>query len=86
MTPLKQARILRRWTLADVSARLAQLGDQVDTGNLSRIERGAQRASTSLAESLCKVFNIDIQEGQEGLTEIHILYPERFPDSDEAAA
>lgn len=86
MTPLKQARILRRWTLADVSARLAQLGDQVDTGNLSRIERGTQRASTSLAESLCKVFNTNIQEGQEVLTEIHILYPERFPDSGEEAA
>lgn len=86
MTPLKQARILRRWTLADVSARLAQLGDQVDTGNLSRIERGAQRASTSLAESLCKVFNNETQEGVEALTEMHILYPERFPASNEAAA
>lgn len=79
MTPLKQVRTMRRWTLAEVSARLALLGDQVDTGNLSRIERGAQRASTSLAESLCRVFDNEI-------TEIHILYPERFKGSSEAAA
>lgn len=80
MTPLKKARTNRGWTLADVSARLATLGvDQVDTGNLSRIERGAQRASTGLAENLCRVFDNEI-------TEIHILYPERFKDSTEAAA
>lgn len=80
MTPLKRARTKRGWTLADVSARLANLGaDQVDTGNLSRIERGAQRASTTLAENLCKVFDSEI-------TEIHILYPERFTGAAEAAA
>jgi transcriptional regulator with XRE-family HTH domain len=80
MSPLKQARTKRSWTLADVSARLALLGDSVDTGNLSRIERGTQRASAPLAESLCAVF-----EGE--LTEIHVLYPERFTDAaDEAAA
>lgn len=79
MTPLKRARTERRWTLADVSARLAAIGDAVDTGNLSRIERGTQRASTALAESLCRVFDNEI-------TEIHILYPERFEDSGEAAA
>ncbi|UZM14838.1 helix-turn-helix domain-containing protein [Pseudomonas kielensis] len=80
MTPLKKARTERGWTLADVSARLATLGvDQIDTGNLSRIERGAQRASTSLAENLCRVFDNQI-------TEIHILYPERFPCTGEEAA
>ncbi|MDI2595000.1 helix-turn-helix transcriptional regulator [Pseudomonas sp. 681] len=79
MTPLKRARITRKWTLADVSARLAQFGDAVDSGNLSRVERGVQRASVPLAESLSKVFDGEI-------TEIHILYPERFPDSGEEAA
>lgn len=79
MTPLKRARLANKWTLADVSARLAQLGDAVDSGNLSRVERGVQRASAPLAESLCKVFDGEI-------TEIHILYPERFPDSGEQAA
>lgn len=79
MTPLKRARIARKWTLADVSARLALLGDPIDSGNLSRVERGVQRASTPLAENLSKVFDGEI-------TEIHILYPERFRDSGEQAA
>lgn len=79
MTPLKRARLANKWTLADVSARLAQLGDAVDSGNLSRVERGVQRASAPLAENLSKVFD-------GAVTEIHILYPERFPDSGEQAA
>lgn len=81
MSPLKRARQSRSWTLADVSTRLAALGDRVDSGNLSRIERGAQRASAALAEKLVLVFEGD-------LTEIHILYPERFTSTgtDEAAA
>ena len=79
MTPLKRARLAKKWTLADVSARLAHLGDAVDSGNLSRVERGVQRASTSLAENLSRVFDGEI-------TEIHILYPERFTDSGEQAA
>jgi transcriptional regulator with XRE-family HTH domain len=79
MTPLKRARIARKWTLADVSARLAQLGDTIDSGNLSRVERGVQRASANLAEGLSRVFDGEI-------TEIHILYPERFTDDSTAAA
>lgn len=81
MTPLKRARQSRGWTLADVSTRLAALGDRADSGNLSRVERGTQRASASLAEKLVQVFEGD-------LNEIHILYPERFADAgaDEAAA
>lgn len=79
MTPLKRARLEKKWTLADVQARLVQIGDAIDSGNLSRIERGVQRASATLAESLSKVFGGEI-------TEIHILYPERFTDSGEEAA
>lgn len=78
MTPLKRARIARKWTLADVSARLAKLGDTIDSGNLSRVERGVQRASTALAENLSWVFDGEV-------TEIHILYPERFTGASEAA-
>lgn len=79
MSPLKRARLSRKWTLADVTARLAALGDRVDSGNLSRVERGTQRASTGLAEKLVLVF-----EGE--LTEIHILYPERFRDGSKDVA
>ncbi|WP_443692631.1 helix-turn-helix domain-containing protein [Pseudomonas sp.] len=78
MTPLKRARTARKWTLADVAARLAQLGDSIDSGNLSRVERGVQRASTTLAEKLSQVFDGEI-------TEIHILYPERFTGASKAA-
>lgn len=72
MTPLKKARIARGWTLTEVSDRLAAVGaDRTDTGNLSRIERCEQRASATLAENLCRVFEGDISE-------LHILYPERY--------
>lgn len=79
MTPLKKARSARNWTLADVSSRLAAIGESADTGNLSRIERGTQRASAVLAENLVRVFGND-------LTEIHVLYPERYAGSADAAA
>lgn len=79
MSPLKKARTEKGWRLADVTARLTELGDSTDTGNLSRVERGKQRASAQLAENLCKVF-----EGR--LTEIHVLYPERFESEDSSAA
>ena len=71
MTPLKRARLCRKWTLADVAARLADEGERIDSGNLSRIERGIQRASPGLAEKLCGVFCGE-------LTELHILYPGRY--------
>jgi transcriptional regulator with XRE-family HTH domain len=72
MTPLRNARTRRGWTLHEVSAHLLAIGaGSTDTGNLSRIERGAQRASTSMAENLCRVFGGE-------LSELHILYPERY--------
>ncbi|MGF6153994.1 helix-turn-helix domain-containing protein [Pseudomonas fluorescens] len=72
MTPLKKARKDKGWRLSDLVARLKDVGEETDTGNLSRIERGLQRASPQMAESICKVF------GKKTLTEIHVLYPDRF--------
>ena len=43
----------------------------VDAGNLSRLERGMQGASLSLAEKISKLFHGKISE-------IEILYPERY--------
>lgn len=74
MTPLKKARIAKGWRLSDVVERLAQIGEATDTSNLSRLERGVQRASPQLAESLVRVF------GKRAITEIHVLYPERFTE------
>ncbi|HEJ3062527.1 helix-turn-helix transcriptional regulator [Pseudomonas aeruginosa] len=73
MTPLKKARTKKGWRLADVIDRLRAIDCVIDTGNLSRVENGKQQASTALAEKLCQVF-----EGE--LTELHILYPERFTE------
>ena len=66
MTPLKQARIARGYTLDQVAI---QVG--TDSGNLSRIENGRQTASPGLASRLALFFGYAI-------TEIQILYPERF--------
>lgn len=77
MTPLKQARKAKGWRLADLVDRLRAVDCDIDTGNLSRIENEKQQASTALAEKLCKVF-----DGE--LTELHILYPDRFKAEDES--
>lgn len=72
MSPLRKARIDSGWTLEEVCARASAISDlKLDSGNLSRIERGEQRASAAMAECLSKVFAGLIDE-------IHILYPERF--------
>lgn len=67
-SPLRVVREKRQMTLGA----LAPLVDS-DVGNLSRIERGVQLPSKELAEKICKQF-----PGE--LTEIHLFYPERFPD------
>lgn len=74
MTPLRRARKAKGWSLEEVVSRLVAVGEQSDTGNLSRIERGVQRASPQLAENLCRVF------GKRTLNELHILYPERYAE------
>lgn len=71
-TPLKTARLKRGYVLARVAASVG-----TDQGNLSRIENGKQRASPELAERLAKYFGYDI-------TEIQILYPERFSAFEDA--
>jgi len=78
MTPLKKARKAKGWRLSDLVDRLAVVGEITDTGNLSRIERGVQRASPQMAENIVKVF------GKRTITEIHVLYPDRFTDQSAA--
>ncbi|WP_288082877.1 helix-turn-helix transcriptional regulator [Pseudomonas sp.] len=74
MTPLRRARKAKGWSLEEVVKRLGAIGELADTGNLSRIERGVQRASPDLAEKLCQVF------GKRALSELHILYPDRYAE------
>ena len=66
LTPLKATRTRRRLTLDQVSRAVG-----TDSGNLSRIENNKQKASPDLAEKLARHFGGEI-------TEIQILYPERF--------
>ncbi|MCG8998135.1 helix-turn-helix domain-containing protein [Laribacter hongkongensis] len=77
MTPLKQARLRRAWRLHDVCNQInsdlaSTHGQKLDTGNLSRIENGKQTPSKDLSERLAALYADD------GLTEMHILFPHRF--------
>lgn len=75
MTPLRKTRIKNGLTLSDVVASLALKGEHIDTGNLSRVERGIQQPSPRLAEALANVFAGSIDE-------MHVLYPERYMSKD----
>ena len=66
INPVKTLRLERGQTLSTVAAAV-----QTDVGNLSRIENCKQKASPELAERLAKHFGYAV-------TEIQILYPERF--------
>ncbi|QRQ83283.1 helix-turn-helix transcriptional regulator [Paralysiella testudinis] len=71
-TPLKNARKEKGYTLSKV----AQLVGS-DTGNISRIENGKQVPSRILMQKLVGIF------AERGITEIHLLYPERYADDSE---
>ncbi len=66
-TPLRNARESRGMTAKEVADIC-----EIDPGNLSRIERQRQKASTETAEALAALFR------DQGLTETHVLYPDRF--------
>lgn len=69
MSMIKTLRLQRGQTLAQVAAAVG-----TDAGNMSRIENGKQAASPAMAEKLAKHFGYAI-------TEMQILYPERFEES-----
>lgn len=68
-SPLKKARLAADKTLQEVALGVGGL----DTGNLSRIERGLQVPSKDLAEKLSAYFGGAVSETE-------IIYPERYPD------
>lgn len=72
-TPLRKMRVEKGLTISDVA-----VATQLDVGNLSRIERGIQVTSLETAERLARYF------GQQ-ITEMQILYPQRYMDADSAA-
>ena len=73
-SPLKQVRLKRGKTIQEVADAVG-----IDTGNLSRIERGLQVPSKSLTEKLARFFDNDV-------TETQIIYPERFAQQNEPTA
>lgn len=70
-SPLRRARERRGLTLKEVADQVA-----IDQGNLSRIERGEQTPAKNLAEALCKFFGHEV-------TEMQIIYPERYAQSEQ---
>jgi transcriptional regulator with XRE-family HTH domain len=73
-SPLRLVRESKGQTIVEVGRAV-----ETDPGNLSRIENGKQKASTELAEKLSKHFGGEI-------TEMEILYPERFSTDGDAGA
>lgn len=71
-SPLKKARIAAQKTLADVAPAVG-----LDTGNLSRIENCKQTASKETAEKLSQFYG-------GAVTEMEILYPERYMQAADA--
>lgn len=77
ITPLRSARKKADLTLQDVAAKI---GGSIDTGNLSRIERGKQVPSPEKLEKLVELFSLY------GITEAHILFPQRYMVEDNDSA
>jgi transcriptional regulator with XRE-family HTH domain len=73
-TPLRKMRVKKKLTISEVA-----IATQLDVGNLSRIERGIQVPSLETAEKLSRFFKGKI-------TEMQILYPQRYMKSAETAA
>lgn len=73
ITPLRKARQRAGKKLGDVA-----LAVDISEGSLSRIECGKQKPSPDVAERLARHFGT--------VSEIEILYPERFTAGDEGRA
>jgi len=67
-------RVEKKLTISEVA-----IATQLDVGNLSRIERGIQVPSLETAEKLARFFKGKI-------TEMQILYPQRYMKSADTAA
>jgi transcriptional regulator with XRE-family HTH domain len=70
-SPLRLAREQMDMTLQDLAIKVDS-----DVGNLSRIERGKQIPSSELAEKICSQFPAGV------ITELHLIYPERYASND----
>lgn len=67
-TPLRKLREKQGITITELSRAV-----EIDVGNLSRIERGLQRASLERAEKIAGFFSNKISV-------MEIIYPEKYQD------
>ena len=67
MTPLKRIRLERGITQATLADRIG-----IDQSHFSRIENDEAKASADVAAKIAD------EIGREWITELHILYPERY--------
>lgn len=67
-TPLKKLRESRGFTQAEVAEAV-----DIDQGTLSKLEAGSHMPRKETAEALVKHFG-------SALTEMHLYFPERYPD------
>ncbi|WP_375058386.1 helix-turn-helix domain-containing protein [Zobellella sp. DQSA1] len=70
-TPLRKLREKQGITITELSRAV-----EIDVGNLSRIERGLQRASIDRAEKIAEFFSNEINP-------MEIIYPEKYQDRSE---
>lgn len=73
-TPLQIVRKKLKFTLHDVAVPVG-----LDPGNLSRIERRKQGVTPDVAEKLSRFY----KEKGGDISELEILYPERYVDQEE---
>lgn len=73
-SPLRLIRERKGQTIVEVGRAVS-----IDPGNLSRVENCKQKASTELAEKLARHFDHEISE-------MEILYPDRFMSPGASAA
>lgn len=74
-SPLRNLRLALSMSLEVLEAKTG-----IDTGTLSRIERGQRKCAPRLAEKLVQALNVP------GFTEMHLLYPERFKGAQNASS
>lgn len=74
MTPLRKLREQRGLTTTKVARDL-----EIDQGHYSRVERDG-KCSREVAEKIVAYF------GREWITELHVLYPDRYPGKAARAA
>lgn len=60
MNKIKEARLKKKWTIAELSRRLKKQGTPISPSSLIKYERGERRPKIDKYQALAKVFNCPI--------------------------